>query len=701
MVIPTTLKFDYLKFTNVKNIPKSILVAFLFSFRILSADEIKTKSVTELRKYLLESETKRRPSSGFSIYVAKEKNLKTNFFTNSDFDKATATSARGVNQPKKVKTGPNFQFRCLIVSLNLLSEFFENGNKFSSDYIEKTFKLEQSPVDFFEFFCPIDLVQRNFLEFSQKGFKKLKPLTESLKESLFGKKATGPINKNQVTEQQDSMIQESDDEGPGPVQVPNSVPVSTSAPVPSPAPVSSSVSVPSPVPSPILGPTQPQQVFQPEQVIQPQQLFQPQQVIQPQQVVPPQQVNFPQQGIQTQQVTQPPNQIHTEPYKRPVSSQAHYFPNTNEMYMNQVPFDFHKMARKGFLQNTDVSLKDLWDPNDTKISSNYKEIESTLRFVKKRRQYMNDEALILKFLSDNSQQRLMFRMSEKEQTDLDSFIKWLKKFKKERKDHLIQKFRNFKQGDKSLRVFASDLENLYRAYNDLGPEDPISEVGHVELKITFINNMKDKRIAQSLQKERQTENFFVLVDSAENLYPFFEEQDEAQSTPVTSRINLVAPEENLIIKHMESLMKSFKADSDAKHESLQRQFDQMSTKNNQSNQARGHPHRNFESQGQKRNQGRFDRNRNQGSSRNFEVYCYPCDSRSHSQNQCREAHQTEMLNGRKFCTFCKKSNHNRFECFKNPENQNRGQSQFQHYRNRNPVHLSHAEPQQTDLFSEN
>ena len=361
---------------------------------------------------------------------------------------------------------------------------------------------------------------------------------------------------------------------------------------------------------------------------------------------------------------------------------------------------------------------------------------------------MNDEAIVLAFLSANNQQKVILDLSQEQISNLDSFLGWLKGFRREQNWTQHSKFLKLRQNDLCFKNFALKLKKLFRAAWDIEGDSDLTPCQLEQIKRQFLNNIKDKRIKPQIRHKINASSLDDLVQQCEDLAAEFELEDDSESsdTPVTAKVNLASEDKILMA------LKSFKSDQDSKIKLLEQQIEKIQLNNSDPSNSNRNESVHFRDDNQRRSREtsryRDDRRYRDNSSyrddRRYrdnsryrddsryrsenrlsdyrsrakspfrqQIFCESCQSESHSNSDCRRAHRDEYLNNRPFCRYCKSLGHKSDRCFKlnrkrerefsenfnrNPRNSDRPSD---NNRSRHSVNFTEPEQAPRDLYSEN
>ena len=670
--------FNYKKFTDPQKVSKNLSRAFIYSFQIDEFEEIESKSVKDLRQILAQSELTRRPNKNFTLVIAVEEDFDFEpYIRVSDFEKSSYISKKSVETLKKYNKKPEYQHRCLIISLKFLEKFLKSDFECSGPFIKTFFELTQEPENAFELFCPLLLLKEKYLKVTSLGLKKLKPLPRLIEKALFEKKSTSAT----------PSLGEQEPQAP----LPHFFPVSQPEPQ-----------------------TQ-HEITEPEPVVS-------------QQVESQQDIATPEVVIATQQDTMASSE---NPEKNNILNLEH-------------------MSRKGYKENVQFSLKSLWDPDNKEESGSFEEISKILRYVYKRNQFQNAEALILSFLSQNSQQKIILELNEKQQTNLDDFLEWLKGYRREERWQILAKFQRLKQGKLCFKSYASQLKKLYREANEISSDDKINQLQWDEIKRVFVKNLTDKRIRNNIRLIITKSSLNELIKACENVEADLadESEDDSSMIPVTSKVNNISQNDELI-----NALKTFKSNQERSINELKEQFrksedrlnkmsENFASNNGHYSQPQYNSRQNFEPQypsrpsfeSQYHSRPSFEPQFNSrppfenqynprppfdpryNSRPPFDSYprndqdrsfCAKCRTYSHSNSECVQAHKNETVNGRPFCRYCKKDTHTIRDCFKAASrDRGRARENFQDRSRQNErrsgiANVVTTELSAKDIFSEN
>ena len=426
-------------------------------------------------------------------------------------------------------------------------------------------------------------------------------------------------------------------------------------------------------------------------------------------VLEPQQVDQ-----ETQQVGQKSQQVTTESQQvTEIMSEAHSV-NSQLSGIQNLPLNMlnvENMSRKGFKENTQFNLKNIWNPDKATESSSYDEIAKILRYCKKRSQFQSDEALILGFLSQNQQQILILELTHEQQTNLEQFLLWLKAFRREERWQIIAKFQRLKQGEYCFKSFANKLKKLYKEAHQVESDSDLTDFQNEEIKRVFVKNLGDKRIRPQIRPFLDQYNLEKLVTLCENILADLNDEDSEDEGPVTAKVNAVSAEGDQIIRVLQTFKNDLKNDMESQIKTIRAEVENVKLQNEpkrsqhfSNNHGPSHAgYRNdFRSNGYSGPGPRYNNGyRYHGGPRysNSDPFCGKCRINTHATAQCERAHAEEFIMGRQFCRFCKRLGHTVRNCFKAAEKDRR--NEFSRGTRGHVANVATNEISARDIFTEN
>ena len=140
-----------------------------------------------------------------------------------------------------------------------------------------------------------------------------------------------------------------------------------------------------------------------------------------------------------------------------------------------------------------IDLSGCWNP-EAGPEYEYHTAAQLLRLCKSIGQYKGDAITITAFLDKNGSLKYFNDLNDDEKTDLNSFLVWLKKFRRINTAYFERKLNNFKQRSKCFRSYYIDLLSLYTKSCDLEDETEFSNSDKKEIFRRFIRGFDDQKV---------------------------------------------------------------------------------------------------------------------------------------------------------------------------------------------------------------
>ncbi len=161
-------------------------------------------------------------------------------------------------------------------------------------------------------------------------------------------------------------------------------------------------------------------------------------------------------------------------------------------------------------------------------------------------EFSSDRALINYFLSINNQIQMLARLDDKQGSNLDAFVEWLKKRFGTHPRIYKQKFMSLKQGTKGFRAFYEECEFIFRKAHKIKRPKPLDFDQKMEIGMQFVAGCNDMTIQLHLRAQlaifydevAQVAKPDNLIATAELLKSTFGERLPINGVSMSSTINM-------------------------------------------------------------------------------------------------------------------------------------------------------------------